>query len=169
MTTQERSDIDVRDGAVRRPHIIVGVDGSAASVAALRQAVVLAEALNGSVEAVDVWQFPASVAGYIPPEWSPEDDAKQVLAEATSEVFGTAVPSWFEQTVCEGSTARRLVALSRDADLLVMGSRGHGGFTGLLLGSVSSACAEYSHCPTLVMHGESLLAHGDSLPVEARA
>jgi nucleotide-binding universal stress UspA family protein len=135
---------------------VVGVDGSRASIDSLRQAARLVASFGGSVEAVNVWQFPATVIGYFPPDLVPEDDARKVLSEAIAEVFGESPPPWIVPTVREGSASRELVALSKDADLLIVGSRGHGGFTGLLLGSVSSVCAEYSSCPTLVMHGERL-------------
>ncbi len=139
-----------------RPRIIVGVDGSPGSVEALRQAGLLVTSFSGSVEAVFVWQFPATVIGVFPSEWSPEDDAKTILDGAVREVFGAVPPSWVQQTTVEGAPTRALIELSEDADLLVVGSRGHGGFAGLLLGSVSSACAEYAHCPVLIIHGDRL-------------
>jgi nucleotide-binding universal stress UspA family protein len=139
-----------------RPHIVVGVDGSDSSINSLRQAAKLATAFGGSVEAVNVWQFPASVIGYFPPDWSPADDAKKILSDSVLAVFGAQPPTWLEQTVLEGSPAKELVAASKGADLLIVGSRGHGGFAGLLLGSGSSVCAEYASCPILVMHGEAL-------------
>jgi nucleotide-binding universal stress UspA family protein len=52
-----------------------------------------------------------------------------------------------------GPPARTLIEESRNAFMLVLGSRGHGGFAGLLLGSVSTACAQHAHCPVLIMHG----------------
>ncbi len=140
----------------KRPHIVVGVDGSDASIVSLRQAAKLVSAYGGSVEAVNVWEYPASVIGYFPPDWSASDDAGKILSDAVGAVFGDKPPVWVEQTVVEGSPSKELVRLSKDADLVIVGSRGHGGFTGLLLGSVSSVCAEYSSCPTLVMHGDRL-------------
>jgi nucleotide-binding universal stress UspA family protein len=119
-----------------RPHMVVGVDGSDASISSLRHAAKFATSFSGSVEAVHVCEYPASVVGYFPPDWSPADDARKILSDATGAVFGDAPPAWVEQTV---------------------GSRGHGGFTGLLLGTVGSVCAEYSSCPTLVMHGDRLV------------
>jgi Universal stress protein family. len=52
-----------------------------------------------------------------------------------------------------------LIEESAHASMLILGSRGHGGFVGMLLGSVSAACAEHAHCPVLVMHGAERAAH----------
>jgi nucleotide-binding universal stress UspA family protein len=60
--------------------------------------------------------------------------------------------------VREGHPSAVLVAASTGADLLVVGSRGHGGFVGMLVGSVSTACVEHAHCPVLVTHGEPVPA-----------
>ena len=139
-----------------RPHILVGIDGSAGSLAALRQAQVLATALSGSVEAVCIWEYPATLVGLV--EWSGAADARAILDDAVAVEFGSTPPSWVQKTVIEGGPARSLVELSADADLLVVGSRGHGGFAGLLLGSVSSVCAEHSSCPVLIVHGEKILS-----------
>lgn len=143
---------------VARPHIIVGVDGSPASIGALRQAAALGETLGGSIEAVCTWEFPASVLGAIPEGWSPEADAHTIVGDAANAVYGGLLPSNLTLTTLEGSAARRLIELGADADLLIVGSRGHGGFAGLLLGSVSSTVAEHAQCPVLVMHGQRTLA-----------
>jgi nucleotide-binding universal stress UspA family protein len=59
-----------------------------------------------------------------------------------------------EQRVIQGAPAAVLVEESQDADLLVVGSRGHGGFAQLLLGSVSQQCAQHSECPVVIVHAE---------------
>ncbi|TXN28307.1 universal stress protein [Lacisediminihabitans profunda] len=132
--------------------IVVGVDGSDSSIDALRRGARMAEALGVRLEAITVWQYPLEFGGYVTSEWSPESDARSVLDEAAQQVFGGTPPDWFVPVVCEGATAQVLIDASKGAEMLIVGSRGHGGFVGLLLGSVSSRCAEYSHCPVLVVH-----------------
>jgi nucleotide-binding universal stress UspA family protein len=132
--------------------IVVGVDGSRSSVDALRRAARLATLSGARVEAVIAWELPSR--GPIVPvmTWSPEREAENVLSDVVRQVFGDAVPEWFAGRVVKGRATARLIQYSADADLLVMGSRGHGGFVGLLLGSVSAICAEHAHCPVLVVH-----------------
>lgn len=134
--------------------IIVGVDGSESSVAALRRAAVIAAALGSPLEAITTWEYPVLYASYYPAEeWSPEQDANTILATAIEQAFHGTVPQGFTQTTMQGPAARVLIEQSEHASMLVLGSRGHGGFAGLLLGSVSSACAEHAQCPVLIMHG----------------
>ncbi|MDD0857766.1 universal stress protein [Arthrobacter alpinus] len=65
-----------------------------------------------------------------------------------------ATPEGFSGVCVRGTPARVLMEHSKSAQMLIVGSRGHGGFAGMLLGSVSSACAEHAGCPVLVVHGE---------------
>lgn len=133
--------------------IIVGVDGSHSSIAALRFAAQLARPLGASIEAVTTWEFPLSVM-YPVGEWSPQKDAERVLASALEDAFGNERPLQLMSSVVQGGAARALIETSANADMLVVGSRGHGGFAGLVLGSVSAACAAHGKCPVLVVHGE---------------
>ncbi|HEY2643278.1 MAG TPA: universal stress protein [Galbitalea sp.] len=134
--------------------IVVGVDGSRSSVLAVRKAGRLATLSGASVEAVIAWELPSR--GPIVPvmTWSPEREAENVLSDVVRQVFGDAVPDWFTGRVVKGRATARLIQHSADADLLVIGSRGHGGFVGLLLGSVSAICAEHARCPVLVVHAQ---------------
>ncbi|MEO6530311.1 MAG: universal stress protein, partial [Specibacter sp.] len=63
-------------------------------------------------------------------------------------------PEGFSGVCVRGTPAKVLMEHSKSAQMLIVGSRGHGGFAGMLLGSVSSACAEHAGCPVLVVHGE---------------
>ncbi|MHB1172080.1 MAG: universal stress protein [Lacisediminihabitans sp.] len=130
--------------------IVVGVDGSESSIDALRQGIRFATMLHASLEAINTWSYIAYEA--VPVGWFPEEDAKQVVADAADAVFGKTWPEWFRASTREGSPARVLIEESEGAEMLIVGSRGHGGFAGLLLGSVSSQCAEHAHCPVLVVH-----------------
>jgi len=143
---------------VRPPRIVVGIDGSDSSVQALRWAAGIATAAGARVEAVGAWSFPAGYGwATVPVEWHPADDIATVLAGSFKTVFGTTEPDNAVALTREGGAARVLLEQSAGAALLVVGSRGHGGFAGLLLGSVSAAVAEHATCPVLVVHGDQLL------------
>jgi nucleotide-binding universal stress UspA family protein len=137
--------------AERNGRIVVGVDGSEASVAALRGGIRMANALGTRIEAVATWRLPTGYMSMGEYEYSPEDDAKSILTGAAKSAFGTSVPDWFSTTTVEGNADQVLIDLSVGAQLLVVGSRGHGGLAGVLLGSVSASCAERAHCPVLIV------------------
>ncbi|GGL06559.1 universal stress protein [Salinibacterium xinjiangense] len=133
------------------PLIVVGVDGSNPSLAALEFASEYTQKLNGRLRAVSTWDIPIGDAA-LPLSWSPGENAEQELGRVSREVLGDPLPDWYEFTAREGSAARTLLDESRSADVLIVGSRGHGGFVGLLLGSVSSQCAAHSSCAVIVVH-----------------
>jgi len=137
------------------PAMVVGVDGSESSIAALRYAADLAPRLDLRVRALAVWNYPSFIyGGYYPQlDWTPEDDAERIARRAVEAVFGDDPPEWVATRTRQGRPAEVLIDESSYAEMLVLGSRGHGGFAGLLLGSVSAACAEHAHCPVLVVHG----------------
>ncbi|RAX48649.1 universal stress protein [Arthrobacter sp. AQ5-05] len=141
--------------SIDRAHILVGVDGSAGSVEALKWAAKLAPSLGAVVVAVNVWHFENAWGAYASPTWNPETDAQQVMDDSLAEAFGNNMPEGLFAQCCQGMPARILIERSASACMLVVGSRGHGGFAGLLLGSVSSACAEHAKCPVLVVHSPS--------------
>jgi nucleotide-binding universal stress UspA family protein len=133
------------------PRIVVGVDGSEPSKAALRWAAAVAQATRARLDAVIAWQYDAE---YVPTDLEPAHDAEKVLSATVDEVFGADRPADMRLTVKQGGAAAVLLQESSGALMAVVGSRGHGGFMGLLLGSVSSALAEHSSCPVLVIHGD---------------
>ena len=136
----------------RQGRIVVGVDGSEESVTALRRAVRIANALNASIEAVSTWRIPSGYATVGEYEYSPLDDANAILSGAAKSVFGAKNPQWFTTATFEGNAADILIEQSKGAEMLIVGSRGHGGLAGVLLGSVSAMCAEHAHCPVLIIH-----------------
>lgn len=141
-------------------HIVVGVDGSESSKAALRWAAQLAPLADGTIEAVIAWEYPTLPIWEggigIPNGWPLEDGAKKILKEVLADVFGKTLPKGLVSSVRQGHPAAVLLEASKNAKMLIVGSRGHGGFVGLLLGSVSSACVKHATCPVLVVHGEHI-------------
>jgi nucleotide-binding universal stress UspA family protein len=139
--------------------IVVGVDGSESSKNALRWAQFIAVSTGSTVHAITAWQefgaYSLAGAGWtaLPTDFDPEADAEKSLAAVIDEVFGAQRPVGLVASVHAGLVAKTLLDASVEAQMLVVGSRGHGGFAGLLLGSVSSACAEHASCPVLVVHG----------------
>jgi nucleotide-binding universal stress UspA family protein len=137
--------------------IVVGIDGSPSSIEAFRWAVRQAELTGGSVDAVIAWQFPASAGGF---GWAPSSgfddiDFAGLSAKALSAVIEqVSLPEAVKvrQQVVEGYPAQVLLDAAAGADLIVVGSRGHGAFADALLGSVSERVVRHAHCPVLVMH-----------------
>jgi nucleotide-binding universal stress UspA family protein len=141
--------------------IVVGVDHSAGANAALVFAEEEARLRGSALRAVHAWQY--GYIGYTGFEGGMpavggdimEHQAAAEAALATS--VREAVPTSdveIEQRVIQGASAAVLVEESRDAELLVVGSRGHGGFAQLLLGSVSQQCANHSECPVVIVHAK---------------
>jgi nucleotide-binding universal stress UspA family protein len=136
--------------------IVVGVDGSACARAALRFAVHEARIRGARIRAVSVWHVPLGAygAGWVPtPESLVEDceqAARDVLEQALADA-GNVEGIEIDPVVREGNPARVLVEEARAAALLVVGSRGLGGFRELLLGSVSQQCAHHARCPVVIV------------------
>jgi len=133
--------------------IVVGVDGSESSKAALRWAARQAGFTGAILEAVTGWEYPAFYG------WSPampddvdyEELARRGLIQAIEEVFGEDRPPRVETRVVPRHPAQALVEASEGAELLVVGSRGYGGVADALLGSVSTYCVHHAHCPVTVI------------------
>ena len=153
------------NAASNQSPIVVGVDGSPSSLDALRKAADLAVAFEAPLTALTAWQFPITFDHTLPPEiWSPEAEAASTLSTAIDAAFPEGPPAHLSRIIAAGPPAAVLIKESESASMLVLGSRGRGGFTGLLLGSVSSACAQHAHCPVLVMHSPDAVRSGSSQP-----
>jgi nucleotide-binding universal stress UspA family protein len=148
-----------------RYRIVVGVDGSPHSNAALRWSLAEAEARGGEVVAVFVWQVPfMSFPGAFDHD-ELEQGAKQFIIDTVSRIAPTpAIPLW--TLVAEGDPAASLAEASSGASLLVLGTRGRSRLAGLWHGSVSRRCAKASACP-FVLVTVSGKATGP-MPAEAR-
>jgi nucleotide-binding universal stress UspA family protein len=138
------------------PRIIVGVDGSPPSVAALRWAVRQAELTGGTIDAVIAWEFQLVASGF---GWAPNkafDDTEytELAAKTLNAAIGDVNPPpsiAVHQVVMEGNPAKVLLSAAKDADLLVVGNRGHGAFVDSLIGSVSVRCLHHATCPVVVI------------------
>jgi nucleotide-binding universal stress UspA family protein len=146
--------------------VVVGVDGSPGAGEALRWALAEARLRKVPLRVVHAWTYGysgAPMGGYGSLAymgsfaWSgPEvgqlgQGAEEILDRAISEVVGEKADVEIERQVIEGGAAAVLVGAAAEGDLLVVGSRGHGGFSGLLLGSVSQQCVHHARCPVVVV------------------
>lgn len=134
--------------------VIVGVDGSTESVLALGWACRRAQTCGDKVRAVCAWSLADSGEDWMPPpgvKMAGEARAERVLREAAEAVRRDQPSADLQTVVVEGHAAHMLVEMSAQADMLVVGSRGRGGFSGLLLGSVSQQCVHHAHCPVTVI------------------
>lgn len=133
--------------------IVVGVDGSESAQQALRWAVDEARRRNATVEAVYAWHQPF-VSGYAYMGEMDlghfEEEARLVLNAAVNGVDASGIPP-IEGTLRAGGAAGVLVEAAKGAALLVVGSRGRGGFSGLLLGSVSQQVTHHAPCPIVII------------------
>lgn len=155
MTTPTAPETPAAPAAPDPRRILVGVDGSESSREALRWAARFAKIDNAPITAVMTWNVsPVYGDTYFPDNWDPKGDAARVLTEAVDAAFeGLEKPADIELVVAQGQPTKVLLEEGENAQMIVVGSRGHGGFTGLLLGSVSSSVAAHSKCPVLVVHG----------------
>jgi nucleotide-binding universal stress UspA family protein len=140
--------------------ILVGVDGSPSSVEALRWAVRQAGLTGGSVEAITAWQSPTLVGlgvSFSEVDTAGGDDSR--IRDAADNVLRAAIAAaevpgvHVKAEIGEGSPAQLLLDAAQGAAMVVVGSRGHGGFAGTLLGSVGQALAQHSPCPVLIIRG----------------
>ncbi|NLA36235.1 MAG: universal stress protein [Actinobacteria bacterium] len=140
-----------------QPVVVVGVDGSPNSIAAIEWAAsYLASSGGGTLKAVMSWTYPAAavssmgIGGAVPPA----DAMHEATVEALAEVLGgIEIPEsvTVESHALEGAPSSALIESGKDADLIVIGKRGHGGFLGLLMGSVATQVVNHAPCPVVVV------------------
>ncbi|MDA8034186.1 MAG: universal stress protein [Actinomycetota bacterium] len=134
--------------------VVVGIDGSPPSSRALAAAADEARWRKARLRVVGAWSFPAFAAGAYVPAGAYEDVPAALdaaVAAQVAEVLGPQPDVQVERVTGEGPAASFILDAAKDADLVVVGSRGRGGFAGLLLGSVSSQVVHHAHCPVLVV------------------
>lgn len=133
--------------------IVVGVDGSSHSLGALRHAAEIGDLLDVDVIAVRAWGPQTEYLGFSLGPSDMREDAAFGVEEAITRAFANRPPDRVIGVIREGDAADVLIAEGQPDDLLVVGSRGHAGVAGVVLGSVSARCAERAQCPVLVYHG----------------
>jgi nucleotide-binding universal stress UspA family protein len=135
--------------------IAVGVDGSEPSQAALRWAATEAHQRGLGLQVVTCWSYPMLPWGPYQPPLTGQDFEAQARQVAETEVEAVLGPDRdsldVEIAVLEGAASLRLLDYDQAADMIVVGSRGRGGFAGLLLGSVSQHLAEHARCPVVIV------------------
>lgn len=144
------------DGEARQV-VVVGVDGSDKSIAALSWAGRYAAATGAALQALHIWHYPTAAG--LPPGITPESVTDEVKANQRKEL-GEAIDkahldpaAHVEARLGYGHPAQVLIDESKTASLLVVGHRGHGGFTGMLTGSVSLQVVNHAECPVVVVRG----------------
>jgi nucleotide-binding universal stress UspA family protein len=135
--------------------IVVGTDGSENSLSAVRWALREAAIRKVPVDVIHSWHFtpmidPMGIA-IIPPTADMQAAAQKVLAGVMSKVNADVKGVQVNELVAQGSPATTLLHAGRDAEMLVVGRRGHGGFIGLMLGSVATQIVHHAPCPVVVV------------------
>jgi nucleotide-binding universal stress UspA family protein len=136
--------------------VLVGVDGSLGSRRALAWAANEARQHNAELHVLTAWLPPVppvgiGYAGYVTDLPDAGQIAAREQADTVERELGDSPDVMVKQETIEGHAAERLIEASADADLVVVGCRGHGGFTGMLLGSVSQHLAAHAKCPVTVI------------------
>jgi nucleotide-binding universal stress UspA family protein len=138
-----------------RPTILAGIDGSPSSLAALEWAAQQAELTGSDLVVMAAWQVPGTyAAAAVTDEYDPAAEMQTVLDHSLHSIQDRHRTLRTTGQVIDGYPGPALVDASRDADLLVVGSRGHRAFTGFLLGSVGMHCVTHAHCPVLVYRSD---------------
>lgn len=134
------------------PTVAVGVDGSQESHNALRWAAEYVNSLGGIVHAVTVWHQPVQF-GYrlATPDSELEAHARKLLDEATESVKDDFPKVDLRSRLIRGHVVDELVGLSSQTSLMVLGNKGHGAFTGMMVGSVALKVVHHARCPVLVV------------------
>jgi nucleotide-binding universal stress UspA family protein len=132
--------------------VVVGVDGSPASIQALRWALNYARVTRSATEVIVAWDGRPNLSWTFlaPSDCGPEMSAEQALDRLIEQLRAECPNQLIEGRVVQGHAEPLLVEASEGADLLVVGSRGHGELVGFVIGSVSEYCATNAHCPVLV-------------------
>lgn len=133
------------------PLVVVGVDGSHQSRAALAWAARYARLVGAELRAVIAWERESGFGYYPEGERGLEHEARRALEHAVERVLGDEHDVDLELEVVRGNPTTVLLEASREAELLVVGDRGYGGFAGLLVGSVGENCLRHASCSVVIV------------------
>jgi nucleotide-binding universal stress UspA family protein len=138
------------------PRVVVGVDGSAASLKALQWAVDYASATQCQIDVIAVWKLPTAVSwsASFPADFNADMSTEQMLDDLIERNRAEHPDLTIDGRVVQGDPANLLESASRGAALLVVAQRGHNELVGFLLGSVSKHCVTHAHCPVLVFRDD---------------
>jgi nucleotide-binding universal stress UspA family protein len=152
---------------------VVGIDGSTDAKRALRWAAHLgADYPAVTIEAVYVCDLPVVLGAdwhYLLPGWEPMVTAEQVAQQTVHDAFGGHVPAQVTIKVVQGFAVAELLTAAKDAELLIVGSRGLGTFSKVLLGSVGRQCIQHAPCPVLVIHASEPPTKSEAASADAGA
>ena len=156
MSSELQTRVESSDVTVKSRRIVVGIDGSPASFSALEWAVSQAELTNASLEIVAAWEWPRSFGWSLIPEgYDPETDLQKMIDPILATLRATHPLVSVDAKIVEGHPAPVLINESKGATLLVVGSRGHGEFIGMLVGSTSEHCVANAACPVVVFRANA--------------
>jgi nucleotide-binding universal stress UspA family protein len=162
----------MNEDAKKTPAVVVGVDGSEGSKEALQWALAEARLREIPLRLVHAWTYP-TMGGFSTYSGSGfnisdlQKGAEELLEQVIGDISDAVKNIDIERRVIQDSAAAALLGEVAPGDLLVVGSRGHGGFASLLLGSVSQQCVSHASCPVVVVHMPNKVAH--VAPVEELA
>ena len=143
------------DASGRIPRVVVGVDGSPASYEALRWAVRYGRLVAATVDAVAAYELPFGWSAPALDAEIAEAQIRRAMSDEIQKVLLQVGEVPMEEHLVRGGAAQALIAASVGAKLLVVGSRGRGGFASLLLGSVSQQCAVHASCPVVIVRPDA--------------
>jgi nucleotide-binding universal stress UspA family protein len=156
MTSPDETKNSASNQSAKNRRIVAGIDGSPASIIALEWAARQAEYTEASLEVVASWEWPTSFGwSFIPDGYDPARDMEQTLEPVLARLRAAHPNVVVSSKIVEGHPAPVLIQESVGADLLVVGSRGHGEFVGMLIGSTSEHCVANAACPVVVIRSRA--------------
>ncbi len=134
------------------PVVVVGIDGSEESGRALRWGAEYVHHRGGIVHAICVWAQPVQLGYRLPTSDRELEEHGQAMLDSAVTTARQEFPDvQLKQRLIRGHVVDELIEFSKQADLMVLGNKGHGAFTGMLVGSVAMKVVHHATCPVLVV------------------